>query len=311
MALIVGALGCAVDPISIAAALTVPAAIAYAWWRKAPLCLILAVAMLESFALGTLAGVVDPGSGLDRFWTDLALWRLGPYHSGPLSYITMMFLHANLFHLLFNLLFVIGLGPLFEDRVGPLRWGVLFFVGGVFANLAFEAVNVADPFYMLLGASGGLSAVFGAFGRLYPRERVSMWVFVPLPAVPVIYLVIGFVVVQLLLSLVAFGPLLAIAWSAHVAGVVFGFAVAPLVMRIPSRRKRPEKARDVSALKPLVHGPELDEIYGHLSGETLPEAQEAWLERFAARAACPRCGKRLAYRRRAFRSECGWTLKLP
>ncbi len=73
------------DPVSIVATLTIPAAIGYAWWRKAPLCLTLAVAMLASFALGALAGLLDPRSGLDRFWTDLALWRLGPDHSGPLS----------------------------------------------------------------------------------------------------------------------------------------------------------------------------------------------------------------------------------
>ncbi len=310
MALTVGAVRSAVDPVSIVATLTIPAAIGYAWWRKAPLCLTLAVAMLASFALGALAGLLDPRSGLDRFWTDLALWRLGPDHSGPLSYITMMFLHANLFHLLFNLLFVIGLGPLFEDRVGPLRWGVLFFVGGVFANLVFEAVNYASPFYVLLGASGGLSAVFGAFGRLYPRERVSMWILFPLPAMPVIYLVIGFILVQLLLSLVAFGPLLAVAWVAHAAGAAFGFAVAPVVMRIPSKRRPREKRRDFSALKPLLRGPDLDEIYGHLSGETLPEARQAWLERFALRASCPQCGKPLRYSRGAMRSECGWVLRL-
>jgi len=265
--------------------------------------------MLASFALGSLAGLLDPTLGLSRFWLDLALWRYGPYHSGPLSYVTMMFLHANLFHLLFNLIFVIGLGPLLEDRIGPLRWGVLFFVGGIFANLAFEAVNYLGAGYLLLGASGGLSAAFGAFGRLYPRERISMWLLVPLPSLPVIYYVIGFILIQFLLSLFAFEPLSSVAWEAHVAGALFGFAVAPLVMRIPTRRKA-EKVRDFSVLQPLVQGADLDEIYGHLSKETLPDVQEAWLEKFAVKAACPRCGKPLRFSRGALRSDCGWVLKL-
>ncbi len=308
MALTVGAVATPVDPVSVAAALTIPAAIGYSWWRKAPLCLTLAVAMLATFAFDSLEGFVSRNPL--QFWTDLALWRVGPAHSGPWSYITMMFVHANLFHLLFNLLFVIGLGPVFEDRIGALRWGVLFFVGGVFANLAFEAINYLGAGYILLGASGGLSAVFGGFGRLYPRERISMWLLVPLPAMPAIYYVIGFILIQLFLSLFAFGPLTAVAWEAHVAGAAFGFAVAPLVMRIPSSRRRPEKVRDFSALKPLVRGLELDEIYGHLSKETLPEAQQAWLERFASKAACPQCGKPLRWSRGSMRSDCGWSLRL-
>ncbi len=298
--------------LSALAALAIPVAIAYSAWRKAPLSLTLAVAMLASFVLEVLAGRLEGFGGTLRLEEDLAVWRFGADHSGPLSYVTVLFLHADLFHLLFNVAFLILLGPILEDRIGGLRWGVLFFAGGLVATLVFEAVHLADPGYLLLGASGALSAVFGAFGRLYPRERISLWVPIPLPPMPVIYYVIGFVVVQLLFSAInlgagAFGG---IAWEAHIGGLAFGFAAAPLVMRIPGRRKK-ERARDVSVLKPLVAGRELDEIYTHLSTESLPEAQEAWLEAFARKAACPRCGRPLAYRRRALRSECGWVLRVP
>ena len=298
--------------LSALAAAAVPVAILYAAWRKAPLSLTLAVAMLASFVLGVVAGRLEGFGGTFRFEEDLGVWRLGADHSGPLSYVTVLFLHADLFHLLFNVAFLILLGPILEDRIGGLRWGVLFFAGGVVATLVFEAVHLSDPGYLLLGASGALSAVFGAFGRLYPWERISLWVPIPLPPMPVIYYVIGFVVVQLLFSAINLGagPFGGIAWEAHVGGLAFGFAAAPLVMRIPGRRKA-ERARDVSMLKPLVAGRELDEIYTHLSKETLPEAQDAWLERFARKAACPKCGRPLVYRRRALRSECGWSLKVP
>ncbi len=298
------------EPLSAVAAVTIPAAILYAGWRKAPLSLTLAVAMLASFVLGVVAGRLDPFLGALRFELDLGVWRFGGGHSGPLSYVTVLFLHANLFHLLFNVAFLILLGPILEERIGPLRWAVLFFAGGLVATLVFEAVHLGDR-YLLLGASGALSAVFGAFGRLYPRERISLWIPIPLPPMPAIYYVIGFVVVQLLFSVISLGagPFGGIAWEAHIGGLAFGFAAAPLVMRIPGRRKA-ERIRDFSVLRPLVAGRELDEIYGHVSGETLPEAQDAWLEKFARKAACPRCGKPLRWARGAMRSECGWKLRI-
>jgi len=299
-----------VEPLSVIAALTIPAAIVYARLRKAPLSLTLAVAMLSTFALGILADRLDPRYGLNRFWLDLAVYRLLAVHSGPLAYVTTMFLHANLFHLLFNLGFLILFAPLLEERIGPLRWGILFFAGGIVASLAFEAIHFQGGDYVLLGASGGLSSVFGAFGRLYPRERLSMWMPIPLPPMPAIYYVIGFVVVQFFLSLLTFGAAIGIAWEAHVAGLAFGFAAAPLVMRIPSR-KGAERVRDFSALRPLAKGLELEEMLQHLSKEPLRDAQLAWLDRFAARALCPQCGKPLRYRRGSLRSPCGWKLRVP
>lgn len=310
MALTVGAVAAAVDPLEVVAVVTIPAAIAYAWWRKSPISLTLGVAILLVFGIQIVSGEIDPRSTLTF---DLAVSRIGPTYSGPWTYVTSIFIHASLVHILFNLLFLIGLGPLLEDRIGALRWGVLFFSGGAFASLAFVAINYQAAGFVLLGASGALSAVFGAFGRLYPWEKISMWVLMPLPAMPAIYYVVGFVVIQFLLSFVAFGlgPFLSgIAWEAHVAGALFGFAAAPLAMRIPSSRRRPEKLRDFSALKPLVRGVDLDEIYGHLSKEALPEVQQAWLERFASKAACPQCGSPLQYSRGSMRSDCGWRLRL-
>jgi membrane associated rhomboid family serine protease len=300
-----------VEILSAIAALTIPAAVGYAAWRKAPLSLTLAVAMLATFGLGIVASRLYPYGGLFRFWDDLAVWKIPGSHSGPLTYLTMMFVHADLFHILFNLLFLILIGPLLEERIGSLRWGVLFFAGGLVATVAYEAIHFQDPGYGLLGASGALSAVFGAFGRLYPREKLSVWLPIPLPPMPVIYYVIGFVAVQFLLSLLPFGgPLSGIAWEAHVAGLAFGFAAAPLVMRIPSR-KTSERVRDFSALRTLAKRPELEEILGHLSKEPLREAQVAWLEKFAAKASCPQCGRPLRFRRSALRSECGWKLRVP
>ena len=57
-----------------------------------------------------------------------------------------------------------GLGQVYQGRTGK---GILFFVGGIVASLVFEAIHIQQAEgYALLGASGALSSVFGAFGRL-------------------------------------------------------------------------------------------------------------------------------------------------
>ena len=313
-----------VEILSSIAALTIPAAIVYAWRRKALLSLAFAVAILGVFILGEIAGTLGPAAGR-QFTLDLAVWEdregdlfgSGAVHSSPLTYVTMMFVHANFLHLLFNLVFLILMGPMLEERIGSPRWGVLYFAGGLVATFVFEVIHWPDPAYILVGASGALSAVFGALGRLYPRERISMWiplpVPVPFPPQPVIYWVVGFIIVQFVLWAINFGNLLSgVAVEAHIAGLAFGFAMAPAVMRIPSKKGGERKRiRDFSVLKPLAVGRELDEMYGMLVKETLPEAQDAWLEKFAAKAPCPKCGKPLRYRRGALRSECGWKLRVP
>lgn len=294
------------EPLAAVAALSIPVALLYSWWRKAPITLTLAVAMLVTFILGYIAARSSPAGGED-FLLSLAVFRIGPVHSEPWTYVTMMFIHADLTHLLFNLLFLIFLGPMLEERIGPFRWGVLFLAGGVFATVVFELLQYQSPVYVLLGASGALSAVFGAFGRLYPWVRIRLFVPFPLPLLPVLYYVIGFVVLEFFLALVFRGS--GIAWEAHVAGLVFGFATAPIVMRIPDRT-RVLAVRDFSGLRPLVMGRDLEEIYDHLSRESLREAQEAWLEKFARKAKCPQCGLPLNWSRGSLRSECGWKLKV-
>lgn len=294
------------EPLAIIAATTIPIAIVYSWRRKAPLSLTFAVTMLLTFILGYVADQISPSRGF-AFIFDLAVYRVASFHSGPAAYVTTIFLHAGPTHLLFNLLFLVFFGPLLEERIGSLRWGVLFLVGGIVATLAFELIRFSLFTYLLLGASGALSAVFGAFGRLYPRERIRLFIPFPVPPLPVIYYVIGFLVIEFLLSVSSAIP--GVAWEAHVAGVAFGFAAGPLVMKIPSR-VRAATVRDFQVLRPLVTRHELEEIYGHLSREPMREAQDAWLEQFARKAACPMCAKPLAWDRGALRSECGWKMRL-
>ena len=309
-----------VESLSIVAALSIPFAILYAAWRKAPLSLTFAVVIVFVYILGYAAGVSDSTGRLsDAYYFDLGLWRCGlpggvcPFatgHSGPWTYITSLFLHSGFFHLAFNMVFLVLFGPMLEDRIGALRWGILYVGGGIVAGLGFELVRFQADFYFLLGASGALSAIFGAFGRLYPRERIQMWIPVPLPPMSAATLVVLFIAIQAVLAVSPFGPLSGIAWEAHVIGLAFGFAAAPLAMRIPTKRAPVGAAIDPSRLERLATNRELRQILDDVRSADVPEVRAAWLEKFAAKAVCPTCGGPLRLRRNRLSSPCGWRLQL-
>ena len=108
-------------------------------------------------------------------WFDRALW-LDPRSPTVWGFVTSIFLHGGFGHLLFNMLFLWVFGPNVEDRFG--RWGFLAFYlcAGVGAGLAHMAVEQAP----VIGASGAIAGVTGAYMVLFPRTRVKclLWFFI-------------------------------------------------------------------------------------------------------------------------------------
>lgn len=292
-----------VDPISLVAVAVIVGALAYSYWKKALLTFTITVACAIIFGLevATEYGI----------WQDLALYHIVhplSVYSPPWTFLTFQFLHANIGHLLFNVLALMLIAPTFEDRIGSLRFGVLYFVGGVLGGAGFLLLNFSQS-VLLLGASAGISSVFGAYGRLYPRDRVQLFLPLPgMPAIPVIDFVIGFLVLETVFSFVGgfFGPLAGIAWQAHVIAMVFGFAAAPLAMRIPSSRHRPLRKVSFSAWRTFATTPELRDILEEAARADLPEIRDAWMEKFVRAMRCPRCGGPLRRRFGRLTSPCGW-----
>jgi len=299
------------DPVSFVAVAVIVGALAYSYWRKALLTFTITVACGIVFALeivSTGGFVIWPFGILG----DLSLVEIGGYVSPPWTFVTFQYLHASLSHLLFNVLALVLIAPVFEDRIGSLRFGVLYFVGGILGAAGFLLLNLGHS-VVLVGASAGISSVFGAYGRLYPRDRVQL--FLPLPGMPafrVIDLVIAFLVLETALSYVGgfFGPLAGIAWQAHVVAMIFGFACAPLVMRIPSKRQRSLKKMSFQAWRTLATTPELRSILEEAERADLPEIRDAWLEKFIRAMRCPQCGGPVKRSFGQLRSRCGWKARL-
>ncbi len=292
------------DPLSLVAIVVIAASLVYSYWRKALLTFTITVACGVIFALEIVSN--------DLIVFDLSLSSLYGAISPPWTLLTFQFLHANLTHLLFNVLALLLIAPVFEDRIGSLRFGVLYYVGGIVGGGAFLLINLAQPVVILVGASAGISSVFGAYGRLYPRDRVQLFLPLPgVPSLPVIDVVIGFLLLETALSFFGgvFG-LQGIAWEAHVVAMIFGFVAAPLVMRIPSTRQRRLKPMSFTEWQALATTPELRAILEEAERADIAEIRDAWLEKFVHAMRCPRCGGPVKMRFGRLSSPCGWRGRL-
>jgi membrane associated rhomboid family serine protease len=154
-----------------------------------------------------------------------------------LSVLYSMFLHAGWLHLLGNMLFLLVFGNNVEDRLGRLRYLLFYLACGYVAAYGFGFAN-AGSVEPLIGASGAIAGVLGAYLALYPRARV--WSLVPfLFFIPVripAWLVLGlWFVLQWAYSAGYAAPGAgSVAYLAHVFGFVAGLAVG-LMIRAGSR----------------------------------------------------------------------------
>lgn len=142
-----------------------------------------------------------------------------------LALITSQFLHADLLHLAFNMLFLWVFGNNIEDRLGRIRFLPFYLLCGVMAGLA-QAVSDPDSPVPLIGASGAISGILGAYLVLFPRVRI--WtVVVPLVFLPFklpawIWLGIYFALQFLYLGDEATSGGGGVAYMAHIGGFVAG-----------------------------------------------------------------------------------------
>ena len=112
-------------------------------------------------ALGVLFALYPPGVLL-RPWT-------------PFTY---MFVHADFWHLFFNMLVLFFFGPRVEARLGSGRFLVLYLVSGLTGAL----FSFLTPTALIVGASGAVFGVELAFARYWPRDRILIWGIFPIEA---------------------------------------------------------------------------------------------------------------------------------
>ncbi|MBF0506336.1 MAG: rhomboid family intramembrane serine protease [Nitrospirae bacterium] len=160
------------------------------------------------------------------------------FHSGqqvsPLETVfTSMFLHGGFLHVAGNMLYLWIFGDNIEDELGHFRFLLFYLFSGVAAVYSYAITN-PESMLPMIGASGAISGVLGAYILLFPRARIHtllffgfFWQIVRIPAV----LVIGFwILLQVVSGLLSSGSVQhgGVAWFAHVGGFVAGFVTIKL-----------------------------------------------------------------------------------
>ncbi len=145
----------------------------------------------------------------------------------PWTIVTYAFLHADLMHLLFNMIGLFFFGPRLESTLGARSFLGLYFTAAVVAALA----SLLTPYAAIVGASGAVFGVLLGFARLWPRDRIYFWGVIPIEARWFIVLLAAYSI---------FGGLTGgggIAHFAHLGGLVGGWAYLKIVeVRSPARR---------------------------------------------------------------------------
>ena len=178
------------------------------------------------------ARITDPGAEIGAACgTDLAPWWL--------TLLTAMFLHGDLLHIGFNMLFLWIFGNNIEDRLGRGRFLLFYLLAGLTATYAQAAID-PDSVIPTIGASGAIAGVLGAYALLYPRARVLSLViiifFVTLVEVPAMLLLGIWLLLQFLPAVGQLAtPEVAgqggVAYLAHIGGFVFGLLTIKLWLR--------------------------------------------------------------------------------
>jgi membrane associated rhomboid family serine protease len=181
-----------------------------------------------------LAGLVAERTGAMGRDEVVALGQLSRLDFHVWAVVTYQFLHDpyGIWHIAFNLLFLWVFGCAVEGRLGRASFLGFYLIGGAVAGIAQITL---DPRAAVIGASGSVAAVSGAFLALFPRSRVQVLVFfffIGVYSIPALWFIGLYILIDVLraTSQALGGGSGGIAFAAHLAGYLYGFALAFLLL---------------------------------------------------------------------------------
>lgn len=178
------------------------------------------------------AGAAGPG--------DVTCYDVSRDHGRLTGLVTHMFLHAGWIHLIGNMLFLWVFGNNVEDRLGRVRFLPFYAVCGAISALA-QALTDARSDIPMIGASGAVSAMLGAYIVLYPRAGIwSLIVVLPMKVPAWAWIGLYFIMQFLYLGDQMSGGDTGTAYAAHVVGFVAGAAL----IRVALAGRPPAPPRD-------------------------------------------------------------------
>jgi membrane associated rhomboid family serine protease len=161
-----------------------------------------------------------------------------PQAPGPdpiyLTLLSSMFMHGSWLHLGGNMLFLWIFGDNVEHRAGPIIYLPVYLLAGIVGSLAQILSDPASPIPSL-GASGAISGVLGAYLVLYPRNRVTVFLFRFLVQVPALVAIGMWIALQVFSSLADPTGTGGVAYLAHIGGFATGVLAGLLLRALPDR----------------------------------------------------------------------------
>jgi membrane associated rhomboid family serine protease len=174
------------------------------------------------------------GPRLDEF---VYTYGLVPREFAPEALVTSMFLHGGWGHLLGNMLYLYIFGDNVEDRLGHLRYLAFYLLCGIAAG-ATQALTNPDSNVPMVGASGAIAGVSGAYLLFFPRARVvtilPLFIFLQIVEIPAVFFLAVWFLWQLASGVATIGTRSAaggVAVWAHVGGFVSGMVLGPSLRR--------------------------------------------------------------------------------
>lgn len=168
----------------------------------------------------------------------LSFQKTQPIHP-VMTLFTSMFLHGGFFHLIGNMLYLWIFGNNIEDVLGHFRFLIFYILSGIIAAYS-HAVTEANSLIPMIGASGAVSGILGAYLLLFPHARVHTLIFfgffVQVVRIPAIIVIGIWFIIQIINGILSKGIINqgGVAWFAHIGGFLFGLLTIRLW--IPKRR---------------------------------------------------------------------------
>ncbi|MFO7678362.1 MAG: rhomboid family intramembrane serine protease [Thermoplasmatota archaeon] len=289
--------------LSIICILIILATIAFAWKKKILITYSLIVANFILF----LITVVDTDNIVLIELGFRPIYLTVQYLPQVYTLFTSMFLHGGFAHIFGNMIVFLFMGIAFEQRIGKKNFILIYLITGVCGALVHSIANLGSDI-ILIGASGAIFGILGAFAYSYPRDEVIL----PIPLgiimifrrVKVMYAAALFAVFE---SVIVFlGVQDNTAHLAHLGGLLSGVLIAAILVgkqgektdqtdptsyyynptQIPKKRKI-----NFSSLRKLAISPEQKELLARIENETVLQVRDIWLDHFLDKAICPTCGK--------------------
>lgn len=159
-----------------------------------------------------------------------------------LSWLTTMFLHGGWWHLIGNMWFLVIFGNNVEDRLGHVTYLVMYLLGGLAATACHWAGDPSST-TPVIGASGAVAAVLGAYAVTWPWAKVRTLVivfFILILDIPALVVLGIWFLVQLHGATAPPGMGENVAWWAHVGGFIAGTVLMPLLSALVLPRRDPQ-----------------------------------------------------------------------